>query len=643
MLPVKNNSLSVLAALFIGLTSILLFLPILPAMPRPGLDASFTLLINEAVAQRMVFGRDIIYPVGPLGAIWYQAYHPATILMVSIGGGFIGIGHAFLTYTISKNSHQLWVWVYVVFLIFLLESRDALFLAYPLLLSLLIYRISLPPPHADRIQLSKGECIWFVAAVSSLGLLPLIRPSFVPLTLVVCVLGAILLWKSGHRLIAFSLTLFPVISMAVFWTMVGQDPFALLDYCINSAPLVSGYAQAMSIGTYFGIPVLFVATSLLVLLYFYQTRLSVNIHEYSFLLLMAAFLFVSFKAGFVRHDVHALTASSNLVMAAIVLGGLRTIHRKYLSVVFLISFAIWVPVHLEQKSSKFEYYRPLGSQLRTKLKAWSAGGAAAMALEARYSSGLADIRRTIPIPKLQGAADIYQFETAALIASGNKWSPRPVMHGFVAYTSDLTMVNAHHLSGSQGPHNILFNVETIDNRFPSMDDGASWPTLLAQYELAGVTGKYLLLSKRAQPSPKPTMTPIFSKRVQLGESVDIGLRGSVIYAKIEITPSLLGGIASFLYKPTALKITVELSDGERRQHRFVPAQGVPGFVLSPYISNKDDFSKMLKAPGAINALPSVDRLTIEETPREIGLWNRDYSIALYKLVLEGNIAHRALQ
>jgi hypothetical protein len=638
MLLAKNNSTSVLAALFIGLTSILLFLPLLSVMPRPGLDTSFTLPPNEAVAQGMVFGRDIIYTIGPLASIWNQAYHPATIVMALIGGGFIGIGHAFVTYAISKNSHRSWVWVYVIFLIFLLESRDALFLVYPMLLSLLIYRISLASPHGDRIQLSKGESIWFAATVSSLGLLPLIRPSFLPLTSVVWMLGSILLWKSGRRLIAVSLILFPPISMVLFWTIAGQDTSALLDYCLNSAPIVSGYTQAMSTGTHFVTPVLFVVTSLLALLYFYQTRPSVSIHEYSFLLFMAVFLFMSFKAGFVRHDVHALTASSSLVMAAIVLGGLRTIEGKRLSIVFLISVALWIYIHIEEKSSKFEYYKPLSSQVRARLKAWSAGEVAHMSLEGRYNSGLADIRRTIPIPTLQGTVDIYQFEIAALIASGNKWSPRPVIQSYSAYTPNLAMVNADHLSGPKAPDNILFNVETIDNRYPSMDDGSSWPMLLAQYELSGATDRYLLLRKRAQPSPKPTMTPVFSKRVHLGEGVDTDLRGGIIYAKIEVTPSLFGRVANFLYKPTALKITVELSTDKKHQHRFVPGQAISGFILSPYISNKGDFSKMLQ-PGMINALPSVDRLTIEETPREIGLWNREYSITLYKLVVESNIAH----
>jgi hypothetical protein len=640
MLAAKSST-SVPAVIFIALTSILLFLPFHSLTPRPGLDASFVFAINEAVAQRMAFGKDIIFTAGPLASIWNKSYHPATILMAFIGGGFIGIGHAFLMYVISTNSHRSWVWVYVVFLIFLLESRDALFLVYPMLLSLVIYRVSLPAPDGDRIQLSKGGAIWFVAAVSSLGLLPLIKLSFLPLTMVVCVLGSILLWKSGSRLIAASAILSPAISMVFFWTIAGQDASTLLDYYSSSVPIASGFTQAMSVGTYFLTPVLFVVTALLVLAYFFRTRTSVNIHEYAFLLFMALFLFMSFKAGFVRHDVHALTASSSLVMAAIVLGGLRTIEHKLLSMVFLISVVTWICVHKDFKSSKFEYYRSLGSQLSAELKAWSAGETRRTSLEDRYGSALADIRRTIPIPKLEGTVDIYPVELAALIASGNKWSPRPVFQSYSAYTPDLAMVNARHLSGPRAPDNILFNVETIDNRYPSMDDGSSWPMLLAQYEFIRVVAdKYLLLRKRAQRSPKPTMTPVFSKQVHLGQWVDTHSRGDIIYAEIEITPSLLGRVANFLYKSTALKIAVDLSNGTKREHRFIPGEAASGFILSPYIGNRDDFSGMLQGPETINALPSVSGFTIEDMPRESGMWNGEYSITLYKLAVESNSALR---
>ena len=46
------------------------------------------------------------------------------------------------------------------------------------------------------------------------------------------------------------------------------------------------------------------------------------------------------------------------------------------------------------------------------------------------------------------------------------------------------------------PNNIIFNVETIDNRLPNLEDGASWPILLKNYELINSDQSYILLKNK---------------------------------------------------------------------------------------------------------------------------------------------------
>lgn len=428
--------------------------------------------------------------------------------------------------------------------------------------------------------------------------------------------------------------------MVLFWAIVGQDMAALPDYFVNNAPLISGFTQAMSIHSDFLTPALFIFSSLLVLYFYYrQLRVRMNVNGSLLLIMIALFLFMSFKAGFVRHDVHALTASSGIVMAAILLGGLRVIDYRNLVIISVMSIVTWSVVHNQHSRTSFEYYKPLGSRLLAMANEKITVNGSKMSLEDRYNAHLAGIRRRNPIPKLQGTADIYPWAHASLIASGNKWSPRPVFQSYSAYTPSLATANLRYLLGSMAPENIVFSVNTIDGRYPSMDDGTSWPTLLAQYELANVTNYALILSKRAQHA-KQTMNLVLSKRAQLGESVDTGIQGGIIYAEIEVTPSLFGRVTSFLYKPTALKITVGLSSGVKRGHRFVPGEAITGFVLSPYIADTNDFSKILLRSEAMNKISSVNRFRIEEIPFTTGMWNHDYSIRLYKLAEENNTAQR---
>src|SRR5262245_28233918 len=95
-----------LARVCIALTSLLLFLPFPAVMPGADLDASFTLGINEAAAQRLTFGRDIIFTAGPFESIWSRTYHPGTFVMVLCGGVLLAIGHAFATFRIADHSRR---------------------------------------------------------------------------------------------------------------------------------------------------------------------------------------------------------------------------------------------------------------------------------------------------------------------------------------------------------------------------------------------------------------------------------------------------------------------------------------------------------------------------------------------------------
>ena len=52
--------------------------PLKPDMPDRSLDGSWAWSMNQAVAQHLVFGRDIVFTFGPYASIYTRTYHPAT-------------------------------------------------------------------------------------------------------------------------------------------------------------------------------------------------------------------------------------------------------------------------------------------------------------------------------------------------------------------------------------------------------------------------------------------------------------------------------------------------------------------------------------------------------------------------------------
>ncbi len=88
-----------------------------------------------------------------------------------------------------------------------------------------------------------------------------------------------------------------------------------------------------------------------------------------------------------------------------------------------------------------------------------------------YQATLAQVRASRPLPILPGTVDIYSFDQTQLLASGNRWHPRPVFQSYQAYSPELLQRNRDHLSGAQAPDHIFFRIEPIDNRLPSTEDG----------------------------------------------------------------------------------------------------------------------------------------------------------------------------
>ena len=100
-------------------------------------------------------------------------------------------------------------------------------------------------------------------------------------------------------------------------------------------------------------------------------------------------------------------------------------------------------------------------------------------------------------PVLKGTVDIYSYDQTYLIASGMHWSPRPVFQSYSVFTPQFAKKNKHHLLSLDRPDTVLFRIEPIDNRIPSLEDGSSWSALINQYQPEGFAHDFLVLH------PKP--------------------------------------------------------------------------------------------------------------------------------------------
>jgi hypothetical protein len=216
-------------------------------------------------------------------------------------------------------------------------------------------------------------------------------------------------------------------------------------------------------------------------------------------------------------------------------------------------------------------------------------------LRSNYEKNLASERKTHPLPPIEGDADLYSYDQTILFAHTLPYQPRPVIQSYSAYTLELAEMNAAHLRTARAASNILFAIQPINDRFPSLDDGRSWPELLTLYDLKGASddkGTFLLLS-RAAAAREFHLTPLQNTSARFGEPVTLpAATNGPVWVEIEIKKSLAGTVVSTLYKPPVLMLTVSLQDHTERRFRLVPGMAGGGFLLSPLIADTRSFAAL---------------------------------------------------
>lgn len=111
-----NHALRVILRLvpqILSLVTILaVFIPLEPLMPRPGLDMSWMMGVNQATEQHLVIGKDVVVTFGPYATVYTELYHPATDRLMIVSSFFLGLAYFLLLLLLGKNQNPYWVLAY---------------------------------------------------------------------------------------------------------------------------------------------------------------------------------------------------------------------------------------------------------------------------------------------------------------------------------------------------------------------------------------------------------------------------------------------------------------------------------------------------------------------------------------------------
>jgi len=637
--------------IFFGLTFFSGFVPFSPEMPSIGLDPSWKLGVNQVVSQKLNFGTDITFTFGPYASVYTGMYHPSTNELMMLGSILIATCYLIMFYFLSKQNKPIWLFLFSMAFAFafiiddVFNVKDVILFSYPLLFSLLIYQISNPSKNHYEIRTSKSLCLLILMVLFSFGILPFIKGTMV-IVFVFVFLCALFLWFNNRKLLGIITIVLPIISMIFFWTLAGQKLAALPNYFSNINRIISGYTDAMSLQGITNDIIIFVISASFILVAIIVEKTFFSKNKIFLLIVYAIFIFTGYKAGFVRHDIHALIVAETILFAGLFL--ILFIKNKFIISVMLLAIVSWFAISINYRvvniidlPAQFPLLytnaiRGIWLRINNSEK-----------MSDIYEEKLLEIRKKTKMNSFSGTTDIYNYNQSILIASENCWSPRPVFQSYAAYNPYLLDLNNLYLHSVNAPDNILFRMETIDERFPALDDALSWPTIITFYCVKDEVGPYIHFQKRVPNFSnyinKDQNETILFKYLKLGDSIDIPYHQNPLFAQIEINPTFLGKFFSLMLKNSEIRISLVLENGDEKDYRLIPSMIKTPFIISPVIESTDDFLK-LSTNEIDDELPFVKSINIYTPEVFYGfsadwfkhLWETTYKIKLSRTNFYGN-------
>lgn len=599
------------------------------------IDNAWSQCLHIAFAGHWQFGRDIVFTYGPWGFL-ARGYSPPTYLVsvmvwIILTLIFMGAGWR-LARQLSANRLVAGLWLAGFMALASVpvgNDFDTRLVAWGVLL--LFCHFFAEPGSRSPIQ---------YLLIVSLGWLSLVKfTGLMESALLISVIAVEVVFR--RRQFPWIVPLW-LASLLFFWVAAGQHLSSIGPFLGDCWRITNGYTEAMMLTTATGANHVLVFILMAALIIALLGVLAWERHRLWGALPVAgsaAILFLAFKLGYVRNDVHEVTAALALVLislASLVIAwpqrktiagaalGLLVVALIFASVVF--NGLLAESGLARQLAGTFNYYNLMAP----------VAAVSTSFLENNYENLQAAERKIVPLPDLEGGTDLYSYDQSVLFAHNLRYQPRPVIQSYSAYTPALAEINAAHLRTAQAAHNILFAIQPLDSHFPALDDGLSWPELLTRYDLKGLAddqGAFLLLTRSLVPR-KFSLTPLAKTSVRFGESLALPDAGhGLVWVEIEIKKTLAGTVVNALYKPPVLRLSVKLRDHTQHSYRLVPGMAGGGFLLSPLVADNRAFAALASAGGRDLANAAVESLVIfaDTASGSTGCYQDPMAIQFYRL------------
>jgi hypothetical protein len=600
----------------------------------PVIDPSWMTVLVYAHEHGMQFGRDIACTYGPLGFLSIECFTPQAGIARILFELFVAAGVATGLCLTAWRMPLPWRLAALAYFVFFSSTErwggDALYLDLGIFLwGWLCFLEQGPKRHV------------FVAVLSVLAAAAaLVKFSFLLLALFTVVLLACDFALQRRFATAGGLVAGFMAAFVAGWLLAGQSLSILPAYFAISLDVANGYNQ--SVGSTSVDPswlLLMTVSALVAVTIRVLGQLTITKRDAwrrgTLLLWFAGLLFTQWKYGCVRSDwSHAALAAGVMPLIAVcaqaaahvrktaALGsGAAALLCMAMPLLFMQS-QIEGPVftgHARQTfqnmAESFKVLTRPASYLREKKELYESE---------KQREQLPWIRATVG----NATVDVFGQSQAIAVFNELNYRPRPFFQSYAANSAEAMKWNELYYQSQAAPEYVIFKLEPLDERFPSLEDARVLRELLVNYELAGGEADYLLLRRKQTGTPRKML--VKEGELHAGEKLDLqSFPDAKLWLEIELHPTLYGRLRSFVYKPleTGLTIWTRADPKTPVKFRAPAAMLAAGFLVKPLALRNDDVRDIWTGVKD----ESLEALSVELAPSVLAAWQSDIHFRVYRV------------
>ena len=550
----------------------------------PSLDSSWLGSLSYFAARHFQYGTEVVFTYGPLAYLGTGVYSGFLFRERVIWElVFKAINAGFLCWVIARLP-RMWGALYLGYcLLFVLPGFPEAFYFFSVtVLAAFLLRSSAATIHfAD------------ILAIILLSVVSLMKYNYLALVLLGIVAATATAfskrnlgraaWISGSFLTSFLLC----------WRWAGQDLGHLGSYLRAGIKVSLGYKEAMgalasnNLVEPLGLLCLGMVFFQLIYLIIKRRELSVLLTA----LFLGSGMALGWNHGFVRADQHVVTFFGPCPAALLTFWATgvtdRLPRRPLYSTATIILSLCLAGLFVQDSVLITDCLGSAAGQIRS---GWNLVFHESR-IETELERDLVEQKTVSALPRVkaevgQATIDMLGYEQGTLLLNGLNYIPRPVFQGYSAYTKSLIERNREFYRSGRAPSYVLVKYQTIDNRYPALDDAAVFKELLYHYVFL-FTEKDYSLWKKLSASSEIQADDLGRGVTTFGTEVTVPQDG-IVWLELRIKKSILGKVAALLYKPPQLEIAVTLTDGSTIRSRLIGPMAATGFIINPTLLTGDD-------------------------------------------------------